>query len=104
MGCEAGQCKTSTPQGIFIVTPSLEGWPNNAKEAPPPYEVRLALLDTNPVFQCLRENTHRLNPCLESNLNKDSMDIYSKTCLYDPLYKATSAESTQANYLTFVTV
>ena len=52
MGCEAGQCKTSTPQGIFIVTPSLEGLPTN-EEAPSPLEVRLALLDTNPVFQCL---------------------------------------------------
>ena len=38
MGCEA-------------VTPSLEGWPTKAKEAPSPHEVRLALLDTNPVFQ-----------------------------------------------------
>ena len=44
MGCEAGQCKTSTPQGIFIVTPSLEGWPTKAKEAPSPHEVRLTPL------------------------------------------------------------
>ena len=50
MGCEAGRCKTSTPKGIFIVAPSLEGWPTKAKEAPSPHEVRLALLDTNPVF------------------------------------------------------
>ena len=53
MGCEAGQCKTSTPYGIFIMTPSLEGWPTKAKEAPSPHEVRLSPLDTNPVFQCL---------------------------------------------------
>ena len=53
MGCEAGRCKASTPQGIFIVTPSLEGWPTKAKEAPSPHEVRLAPLDTNPVFQSL---------------------------------------------------
>ena len=33
--------------------PSLEGWPNKAKEAPSHYELRLTLLDTNPVFQCL---------------------------------------------------
>ena len=26
MGHKAGHCKTSTLQGIFIVTPSLEGW------------------------------------------------------------------------------
>ena len=53
MGCEAGPCKTSTPLGIFIVTPSIEGWPTKAKETPSPHEVTLALLDTNPVFQSL---------------------------------------------------
>ena len=37
------------------MTPSLEGSPTNAKEAPYPKEVRLAPLDTNPVFQCLRK-------------------------------------------------
>ena len=36
------------------MTPSLKGWPTKAKEASSPHEVRLALLDTNPVFQCLR--------------------------------------------------
>ena len=50
MGCKAGRCKTSTPSGIFIMTPSLEGLLTKAKEAPSPREVRLALLDTNPVF------------------------------------------------------
>ena len=33
------------------MTPSLEGWPTKAKEAPSPHEVRLAPLGTNPVFQ-----------------------------------------------------
>ena len=33
--------------------PSLEGWPTKAKEAPSPHEVKLAPLDTNPVFQNL---------------------------------------------------
>ena len=33
--------------------PSLERWPTKAKEAPSPHEVRLAPLDTNPVFQNL---------------------------------------------------
>ena len=47
MGCEAGRCKTSTPQGIFILTPSLEGLPTKAEEAPSPHDVRLAPLDTN---------------------------------------------------------
>ena len=51
MGCEAGRCsKTSTPQDIFIVTPSLEGWQTKTNEAPSPHEVKLALLDTNPIF------------------------------------------------------
>ena len=36
------------------MTPSLEGSPTKTKEAPFPHEVRLALLDTKPVFQCLR--------------------------------------------------
>ena len=39
------------------MTPSLEGWPTKAKEAHSPHEVRLAPLDTNPVFQSLEENT-----------------------------------------------
>ena len=33
--------------------PSLEGLPTKAKEAPSPHEVRLAPVDTNPVFQSL---------------------------------------------------
>ena len=37
------------------MTSSLEGFPTKAKEAPSPNEVRLALLDTNTVFQCLGE-------------------------------------------------
>ena len=40
MGWEAGQCRTSTPEGIFIVTPSLEGWSSKAREEPSPHEVR----------------------------------------------------------------
>ena len=35
------------------MTPSLEGLPTKAEEAPSPHEVRLAPLDTNPVFQSL---------------------------------------------------
>ena len=60
MGCEAGQCnKTSTPQGIFIVIPSLEGWPTKAKEALSAHEVRLTLLDINPAFLCLGDKVLR---------------------------------------------
>ena len=35
------------------MTPSLEGLPAKAKDAPSPQEVRLASLDTNPAFQSL---------------------------------------------------
>ena len=53
MGCHAGRCNNaSTPLDVIIVTPSLEGWPTKAKEAPP-HEVRLTPLYTNPVFECL---------------------------------------------------
>ena len=38
--------------------PSIEGWPTKAKEAPSSHEVRLTLLDTNPVFQYLRDKCH----------------------------------------------
>ena len=31
--------------------PSIEGWPTKTKEAPSQHEVRLILLETNPVFQ-----------------------------------------------------
>ena len=37
------------------MTPSLEGSATKAKETPSPHEVRLALLDSNPVFKCLKE-------------------------------------------------
>ena len=47
------------------MTPSLEGWPTKAKEAPSPYEVRLAPLDTNPVFQCPGDTkVHIENPAI----------------------------------------
>ena len=50
MVCEASGCKTSTPYGIFIVTPSLEGLPTKAKEALFPYEVRLTPWIPNQYF------------------------------------------------------
>ena len=37
MGCKFGRCnKTSTPQGIFIVIQSIQGWEIKVKEAPSP--------------------------------------------------------------------
>ena len=37
------------------MAPSLEGLPTKTKEAPYPHKVILALLGTNPVFQCLED-------------------------------------------------
>ena len=45
---------------MFIVTLSLEGLPTKAEEAPSPHEVKMAPLDTNPVFQCLRVNLEEI--------------------------------------------
>ena len=50
------------------MTPSLEGLPTKAKEAPSLHEVRLAPLDTNPVFHSLREIV--LINLINKNLNK----------------------------------
>ena len=60
MGREAGQCnEIFIPKGIFIFTvaPSLDRWATKAKEAPSPHKVKLTLLDTNPVFQDIREKS-----------------------------------------------
>ena len=43
MGYEVGRCKIFTPLDIFIMTPSLEGFPTKDKGAPSPHEVRLIL-------------------------------------------------------------
>ena len=42
------------------MTPSLEGSPTKAKEAPSPHEVRLAPLDTNPVFHSLGDDINNI--------------------------------------------
>ena len=48
---EAGLCsEISTTKGILIMTPLPERLPTKAKEALFPHEVRLVLLDTNPVL------------------------------------------------------
>ena len=49
------------------MTLSLEGWPTKAKEAPSPHEVRMSLLDTNPVFQSLGGNTRTTRQVYESS-------------------------------------
>ena len=50
------------------MTPSLEGWPTKAKEPPSPHEVRLAPLDTIPVFQNLGEESDGLLEPFESKI------------------------------------
>ena len=44
------------------MTPSLEGWPTKAKEAPSPHDIRLDRLDTNPIFECLGGKFDQLEP------------------------------------------
>ena len=68
--------------------PSLGGWATKAEEAPSPHEVRLAVLDTNPVFQNLGEIflifsifpidillTKRINTFWPEQLNKIHKDF-----------------------------
>ena len=50
------------------MTPSLEGWPTKAKEAPSSHEVKLAPLDTNPVFQSLGGDFEILGKSTEVSL------------------------------------
>ena len=42
---------------IFKKTPSLKERPASAKDEPPPCEVKMILLNTNPVFLSLRDNS-----------------------------------------------
>ena len=57
MGCNAGEDnKKSTLEGIFIMILSLEGWKTKSKKVPSLLETKLTPLDTNPVFQCLRDS------------------------------------------------
>ena len=81
MECEAGRCKTSTQSGIFIVTPSLEGWPTKATEASCPHEIRLSLLDTNPVFNCLGEKYP-----FTYSFKYPSMDPFAYPFIYPLMY------------------
>ena len=55
--------------------PSLEGWPTKVKEAPSPHKVRLTLLDTNPVFLCLRVERSKPEPYIELFQKKSRKDV-----------------------------
>ena len=62
---------------FFIVTLSLEEWPTKAEEtpSPSPHEIRLALLGTNSVFQCLGINTCLIQlPLYLAKLNQNQFE------------------------------
>ena len=61
------------------MTPSLEGWPTKAKEAPSPHEARLTPLDTNQVLQYLEEILMHLVDIAYCNMQ--SISLYHKTLL-----------------------
>ena len=71
------------PHRVFLLTPSLEGWPTKVKEAPSPYEVRLTLLVTNPVFKSLGENNREMSkkfgPIFRKRLDPSSSSL-NDTC------------------------
>ena len=64
------------------MTPSLEEWPTKAKEAPSAHEVRLALLDTNPVFQ----TSNNLKSKITSNNLKNKIFYNRKIQLWHKFY------------------
>ena len=61
MELEAGGCETSTSQGFFIVTPSLERSLTKSKEAPSPHEVILAPLYTIILMFCRETEVYCFN-------------------------------------------
>ena len=61
------------------MTPSLEGLQTKAKEVPSPHEVRLVLLNTNSVFQCLREIGNR---CLQSTTSFPKTSFFYKSKMW----------------------
>ena len=60
------------------MTPSLEGWPTKAKEAPSPHEVRLAPLDTNPVFSKSRSFQNHLPAYIIQCVSEYILFVYKK--------------------------
>ena len=79
MGCKAGQCKTSSPKGILIVIPSLEGSSTKAKEAPSFDEIRLAPLDNNPVFQFLGDvSMYGIKTCIQYSMKLKAFIVSSR--------------------------
>ena len=63
------------------MTPSPEGSPTKAKEAPSPHKVRLAPLDTNPVFHCLR-----VTIILQCFSMQESLGAHTLTATYAQQY------------------
>ena len=61
------------------MTPSQEELPTKANQVPSPHEVRLAPLDTSPVFQCLRGNADTdFIHYIKSAEEKDGMSLVKK--------------------------
>ena len=63
------------PHKVFIVTPSLEGWPAKAKEVSSRHEIRLTRLNTNLVRQSLGEKILEKN--LKSGWRNRLVPIFS---------------------------
>ena len=74
--------------------PSLEGWPTKAKEAPFPHEVRLAPLDTNPVFHSRgskrlgSEYASELSTSIFSNYNDRSTNVLNQKRMFSSMSKS----------------
>ena len=75
------------------MTPSLEGLPAKAKEAPSDHEVRLAPLDTNPVFQSLEDKIIWLSSKIIIDIQSFSSQLYWINI--DCLLKAAKVKSKQ---------
>ena len=77
------------------MTPSLEGLPTKAKEAPSPHEIRLAPLDTSPVFQSLGVNQQiQKNQFLWSPINsKIFSHMISSPTLYQEKFSTAKTKT-----------
>ena len=77
------------------MTPSLEGLPTKAKEAPSPREIRLAPLETSPVFQNLGVNQQiQKNQFLWSPINsKIFSHMISSPTLYQEKFSTAKTKT-----------
>ena len=66
--------KPCTLYGVFIVTPSLEGWSAKTKESPSPHQAGLAPPDINPAFQYTQYISTKDKPSI--SVQKNSKDTF----------------------------